>query len=70
MVDPFSSIGVAASIVQLVQFGADLVSDAKNIRQNGLLADIESLQTVAKDLSTLTKGLQINLLTNRAQIRT
>jgi hypothetical protein len=55
--DPVNAIGLAASIVQLVDFTARLISDAEEIRDSGSTKDVEVLRRTTNDLLTLSTGL-------------
>jgi hypothetical protein len=57
MLDPFTSLGVASNIAQLVQFSAELVSSAKEVHQNGSSIDVQSLRRVASNLRTLNSDV-------------
>ncbi|OQV08118.1 hypothetical protein CLAIMM_12437 isoform 2 [Cladophialophora immunda] len=57
--DPLSAIGLAANIVQFIDFGRELISDAKEIYHsaNGATAENVELQGVAENLARLSSTL-------------
>ena len=58
MLDPFTCVGLAAAIVQFIDFSTTLLSKAGEIRRAGSLVDLEELNLIVKDLSQLAKCLQ------------
>ncbi|KAH0843180.1 hypothetical protein FOPE_07819 [Fonsecaea pedrosoi] len=59
VLDPLSAIGLAANIVQFIDFSRRLISDAKEIYHstNGVTAENVELQDVAESLSRLSSTL-------------
>ena len=59
VLDPFSAIGLASSIVQFVAFGSKLLSTATEIHQSieGALPINKELEIVAKDLNNVIAKL-------------
>ena len=63
MADPFTVIGIASSIVQLVDFSSKLVSESKEIYRsaNGALSEHTEIESVAADLSTLSQRVSASV---------
>lgn len=59
MLDPFTSLGVAGNVLQLITFAHGLVSESKRIHAsvNGLLIENREAKEVAEDLQKLTATL-------------
>jgi hypothetical protein len=57
--DPFSALGLAAAVVQFVQFGSKLVSESQEIYQSATGSTIEhaELERACQDLSQLSASL-------------
>lgn len=60
VMDPLSGVGLAGTVVQFIQFAANLFSVAKEIHRSasGSSEGKESLEAIYTRLSTLSKGLQ------------
>lgn len=58
--DPLSGAGLAGTVVQFVQFAANLFSIAKEVHRSssGISKEKESLEAIYNRLSTLSKNLQ------------
>ena len=58
--DPFTAIGVASNVIQIVDFSTRLVSKGQKIYKSadGTLAENVDTDTVAKDLGLLNRKLQ------------
>lgn len=57
MIDPLSAIGLASSILQLVDFSCKLVSDGYEIYETGTLGGADELELVTRDLVRLANDL-------------
>lgn len=57
--DPFTALGLAANIIQFIDFTCKLVAESRTIYQsaNGASADSAVLKTIATDLSDLSAKL-------------
>jgi hypothetical protein len=57
--DPFSAFGLAAAVVQFIQFGADLISESREIYKSarGLTIEHEELEEACRNLSNLSASL-------------
>jgi len=51
-------VSAAASIAQFIEFGANLVSKANEIREEGSPVDIKHLKKITSDLVGLNVGLR------------
>ncbi|KAF2111531.1 hypothetical protein BDV96DRAFT_526639 [Lophiotrema nucula] len=58
MVDPFSALSIAASVVQFIDFASRLLSKSNQIRKHGSAIDVEYLSTKTQDLILLSGGLR------------
>ena len=59
--DPVTAIGLAAAVVQFVDFGSEIVSEAKQIHQAGSSSAISDLERVTRDLVNANKKLKDSL---------
>jgi hypothetical protein len=59
--DPLSALGVAASIVQFLQFGCCLVSKTRQIHNDGALLDHAECENATKRLLGLTGSVEKSL---------
>ena len=59
MLDPISALGVAGNVLQIIDFGFNLVADGNHIYHSstGALEENRAADEVAKDLEDLTKRL-------------
>ena len=57
MLDPFTALSVAATVVQFVDFGVRLVSEGVELYESGSLAKNDQLELITKDLTRLTKNI-------------
>lgn len=57
MLDPYTGIGLVANIVQLVDFGLKIISNAREISSTGLPAEYKHLESIANNVTVLTKTL-------------
>lgn len=57
MLDPFTALSVASSVIQIVDFSSKLVSKGEEIRRNGSLVENDELERVTKDLQELNGSL-------------
>jgi hypothetical protein len=57
MIDPYTAFGLVGSIVQLVDFGLKIISNAREISSTGLPAEYKTLENIANDVTVLTKRL-------------
>ena len=58
MLDPLTAIGVASSIVQLVDFSLKVVARSAEIRRAGASIEVGQLKRITSDLKGLTESLQ------------
>jgi hypothetical protein len=56
--DPWNVLSAAASIAQFIEFGANLVSNSNEIREEGSPVDIKHLKKITSDLVGLNVGLR------------
>ena len=59
--DPLSALGVAASVVQFLQFGGSLVSKSRQIYTQGTLLDDVKCKKASKRLNELTGRIRVSL---------
>ncbi|MCJ1360311.1 MAG: hypothetical protein MMC33_010316 [Icmadophila ericetorum] len=59
--DPVSAIGLASSVVQLVDFGSKLVSAGNELYKKGSLAEHVELQEIGEEFKKLSKNIQNSL---------
>ena len=61
MLDPFSALSLAATIVQFVDFGSKIVSGAVELYRSteGSLTNNVELSTIVTDLSAISSGLEV-----------
>jgi hypothetical protein len=57
MLDPYTAFGLVANIVQLVDFGLKIISNAREISSTGLPTEYKHLETIANSVTVLTKTL-------------
>jgi hypothetical protein len=55
--DPFTSLSLATSIIQIVDFGSKLIGKSHEIYKNGSIASIDQAKSAADDLKELTQTL-------------
>jgi hypothetical protein len=58
MLDPFTALSVAASVVQFVDFTTRLLSKSNEIRKNGATVDAAYLEVKTEDLILVSAGLR------------
>lgn len=58
MLDPFSAVSLAGTIVQFVHFGAELLSKIKDVHRSGSTVDCQELDTLACHLKELSKRVK------------
>ena len=58
MLDPLTAIGVASSIVQLVDFSSKVVARSAEIRRAGASIEVAQLKRITSDLKGLTESLR------------
>ena len=56
--DPLTALGLAASVVQFVDFAARLIKQADEFADKTRTVGVLELQNVAEDLLSLTKGFR------------
>ncbi len=56
-IDPLTALGLAASIVQSVEFAHGIITDTKEIRDRGSTKDVDDLKKSTNDLISLSNGL-------------
>lgn len=58
--DPFSALGLAANVVQFIDFGTKLISESHEIYKSttGTSTGMVELETIYTDLNNFAKGLQ------------
>jgi hypothetical protein len=59
--DPVSALGIAASVVQFLQFGSSLVSKSRQIYSQGALSDHVECESTTRRLIELTKQITNSL---------
>jgi hypothetical protein len=59
--DPVSALGIAASVVQFLQFGSSLVSKIRQIYSQGALSDHVECESATRRLVDLTKQITNDL---------
>jgi hypothetical protein len=59
--DPVSALGVAAAVVQFVQYGGSLVSKARQIHAQGALLDYIDCENATRRLTELTNSIKVSL---------
>lgn len=57
MLDPLTTLSLASSIVQLVDFSIELVTDGVELYNKGSLSNYNELEQATLDLTQLTKAL-------------
>lgn len=57
MMDPLSALSVAASVVQFVDFTIEVILKAREIRKDGSLVDIDTVQKTTEELRSWVVGL-------------
>lgn len=57
--DPITALGLAASIVQFVEFRSRILSDGVEIYRNGLKLEMRELETINDDLLQITSGIKL-----------
>jgi hypothetical protein len=59
--DPFSALGVAANVVQFIDFGSKLISESHEIYKSatGTSTGMVELEMIYVDLNKFTKNLQL-----------
>jgi hypothetical protein len=57
MLDPSTAIGLVGTIVQLVDSGLRIISNAREISNTGLPAEYKKLEIITNDVTVLTKKL-------------
>ena len=62
------AVGLAGTVVQFVQFSAQLVSIAKDIRKNGAPSSLPNLKTLTKSLIQQTEVIATRLKANAATL--
>lgn len=58
MADPISAFGLAASVIQFLEFGGKLFDTSRQIYRHGSSQDHIDIQPVAKDLSVIAATLK------------
>ncbi|KAF7935388.1 uncharacterized protein EAE97_008295 [Botrytis byssoidea] len=61
MLDPLSALSLAATIVQFVDYGSKVISDATELHHSseGALANNLELSTIIPDLSSISNALSL-----------
>ena len=64
--DPVTALGLAAAVVQFVDFGSQVLTKTSDIYRSGGLGhpDDDDLETVSKDMARLTERLNASLETS------
>lgn len=62
------AIGLAGNVVQFVQFSAQLISIAKDIRKNGSPSDLSDLKELTQSLVQQTQVIATRLKANAATL--
>ena len=58
MLDPWTSLSLAASIVQFIDFGHKLLSESNDLYRAGKTVQHADLEIIYKDLREVTNSLQ------------
>ena len=58
MADPITGFGLAANVIQFLEFGGKLFDTSRQIYRRGALQDYTEIQLVAKDLRNLATSLE------------
>ena len=71
MVDPLTTLGIAANVIQLLTFAGNLLSKGREIRDAAYGAPVakRELETVTESLRQLSANLILPETGNRASIR-
>jgi len=69
MLDPLTSLSVASSVVQFVDFAIKLLSDGAELYEKGTLANHDELELVTKDLTRLTDDIISTTQSGQTQYR-
>jgi hypothetical protein len=55
--DPFTSLGIATSVITVVDYGTKLIKGAREIYKSGSIAENDQVKAVANDLRQLNRTL-------------
>ena len=58
VLDPLSSLSLAASILQFIEFSSKLISKTNEIRKTGTTEDVVDLEYVSTSLDEICEGIQ------------
>jgi hypothetical protein len=58
MLDPFTALSLAATIVQFVDFGSKILSDSREIYKAGSISDHGDIKLITTDLAALAGRIQ------------
>jgi hypothetical protein len=58
MLDPWTALSLAASIAQFIDFGSDIVSQTREIRERGSSVQTRHLKKIAADLKDCNASLK------------
>ena len=61
MIDPLTALGLAASVVQFVDFTARVIKQADEFADNTKTVGVLELQNVTEDLLSLTRGFRLRI---------
>jgi len=64
MMDPFSALAVATSVIQIVDFSSKILRDARTVYKRGSICRSDELLKATTGLRDLTEGLRTELQTN------
>lgn len=57
MLDPFTALGLVGNIVQLIDVGLKIISNAREISNSALPVEYKHLQIIANDVTVMTRKL-------------
>lgn len=58
MLDPVTSLGLASNIIQLVDFGAKCIKNAREIAENGCTEEQSRLRVIISDLVSVANDIE------------
>ena len=69
MIDPLTSLGLACNIVQLVEFGCNVIQKGRELASNGTTDERKHLEKLATDTSRLYKELEEQLEPQKIKVK-
>jgi len=67
MLDPWTALSLAASIAQFIDFGSDVVSQAREIRERGSSVQTQHLKEIAENLKNCNASLEAQVRSREAE---